>query len=168
MACVRYAARGFFFGGWIVPKVAGSIPRGLQRYQPTHNGPNPTKRRYAHFERLRFNERRSASMWVRLRNFAAFKGNFSRSLYQQQLQKPEIGGMIQQNETQTPNAWARLQTTEDDLPPVLERVQGLPPRHLVRMLGQWQVVRENGTASQRLRALQQMRRLVTALDNALY
>lgn len=111
-------------------------------------------------------------MLVRSRIFAALKRNFSRSLYQQQLQKPEIGGMIEQKETQAQAGWAQLRRPSREqnanLPPVLDRVQGLPARHLVRMLAQWQVVRDNGTASERLRALQQMRRLVTALDRALY
>lgn len=53
------------------------------------------------------------------------------------------------------------------LPPVLDRLRGLPVRHLVRMLAEWEHVRHNGTASDRLRALVQMRRIVSALDAAL-
>lgn len=83
VACVGYAARPltrFVFGGWLVPKVAGQVPRGLQRYQPAHNGPDPTKRLQAHFEAPNFNERRLAGTLVLLQPVEAFKRNLWRSL----------------------------------------------------------------------------------------
>ena len=52
-------------------------------------------------------------------------------------------------------------------PPILTNVRGLPVRHLVRMLSEWDQLRRTGCAIERAEALRQMQRITQAIDAAL-
>jgi hypothetical protein len=52
-------------------------------------------------------------------------------------------------------------------PPILTNVRGLPLRHLVRMLSEWDQLRRTGCAIERVEAVRQMQRITDAIATAL-
>ena len=73
------------------------------------------------------------------------------------------------NDIQTTSQGAQVQRAEafeTATPPIFERVEGLPVRHLARWLLRWDELRATGTASERVEARYQIRRLARALGNA--